>query len=49
MVLTDYHLMELLARDTVAYFQALKGATAKKEARLERVVGQMVEKVNFDE
>ena len=41
--------MELLERDTAAYFQALSGAAAEEESRMETAFGQMVDKVSFDE
>lgn len=41
--------MELLARDTAAYFEGLSGAAAAEESKLEAAVAQMASKVNFDE
>jgi hypothetical protein len=40
--------MELLAKDTAAYFQALSGTAAEEESRLEAAVAQVADEVNFD-
>jgi len=41
--------MELLERDTAAYFQALNGPAGEEESRMEAAFGQMADKINFDE
>jgi hypothetical protein len=41
--------MELLERDTAAYFQALSGPAEEEESRMETAFGQMADKINFDE
>jgi H2-forming N5,N10-methylenetetrahydromethanopterin dehydrogenase-like enzyme len=41
--------MELLERDTAAYFRALSDSAAKEESRLEAAVGQLADEINVDE
>ena len=41
--------MELLERDTAAYFQEINDPAAEEESRMEAAFGQMVDKINFDE
>ncbi len=41
--------MELLAQDTAAYFQALRGSAAAEESRLEAAVAQIADEINLDQ